>query len=631
MILTGYRSMLLSALMAAGGASAGAEAVVTRSSGEEVLVSLPRDYEGRLDIRAMSESGEYLRPMLYCDDGSAVGVRVEKITDREVRFLPAEALESVPGAEWRLEVPAGFLTYSPLTVEVAEMPYTEEELRALVIPGAWHKAGGEWTGLPMRTIHDDDGVDGKIPSCGATHLPDRNGYFTILYPLLTSLGLRGCVSAEGWRCGMTGTPPAPNDNARVMLRLQNEAGWEIQAHSMEVLGQTLNNWVVDSLGSPEALKVLAESGYAGDPQKCASVYDLRTGRQYFPSADHEGWIEAESREIKPYAADPATNRVVLYNPAHDVDYHWGEWFRLAGEFGFRSKAWVQHNAITSHAYARAINSYSPYGFSDMVPPYQYNLPPLRSTATRIMMEGQSAPGYKGEASDDNSWDAEQYEWYVDWIDRCVAERGWLVMGLHAYRRCWRNALPGALVSEGGDYPDEWVDPLAGMDFLEDPLTPPANLGISSWSEWHPCPGTRLDMLRALLAYALEKGMLNVGSTEGFELMGNRVAEGYYNGGVRIGMDRWHLLDDLETYPHFIVAPTGEASYFNPEENEAMSIPLFAGAEPGTSGTALRVRLDTPEYYDMTGMRIADPWSHTGIMIRVGHDGKREKLIRMRVD
>lgn len=505
----------------------------------------------------------------------------------------------------RVSIPAGYFEFIPHLEEVTEMPYPIDTLLDLRIPGYFHKAGDPWNGPALLTIHDDDGVDFKIPSSGAPGVPDRNGYFSILYPLLESLGIRGCLSAEGKRIGMTSEPPAINDNGRIMLRLQNERGWEVMSHSMEVLGEHLNNWVVDSLTSEYALRLLSSHEYMGNGAECPSVYDLQTQRQYFPAPGNEEWIEASAREIKPYAADPESGRVRMYVPSHDVDYHWGEWFRLADEFGFRSKVWVQHNAIGSHQYSSAVNGISPYGFCDMVPPDQYNLPPVRSTLTRLMMEGQSAPNYKGEGTDDNTWDDEQYEFFKYWIDRAVEHKGWLVMGLHAYRKCWRNYLPGSLVSEGGDYPDEWVDPLATMDFLNDPLTPPEALGISEWNEWYPCPGSRLDMLREILRYALDSGMINVTSTEGFDLMGNTLAEGYYNGGSRIGMDHMHLIDDREIYPHYVVGANGEESYYMPWHSDSISF-----------GFRIREPLRDPEDITVGVFRIknggrgenaTDPW------------------------
>lgn len=48
----------------------------------------------------------------------------------------------------------------------------------------------------MFSIHDDDGMDGMIPfSIPMEYV--KWGYFSILYPVLGSLGLRGYVSMEG--------------------------------------------------------------------------------------------------------------------------------------------------------------------------------------------------------------------------------------------------------------------------------------------------------------------------------------------------------------------------------------------------------------------------------------------------
>lgn len=537
-----------------------------------------------------------------------------KCTFRLPRFLS-------PG-EWQLYIPEGYFEVAPEMREVDRMPFSKEKLAALSVTGAWHKGGELWKGKPMFSIHDDDGVDGKIPSCGSANSSDRNGYFTILYPLLESLGLRGCISMEGWRAGFTSDPPVLNENGRISLRLQNERGWEVQAHSMEVLGQIANNWYVDSLDSEVADRILSEAVIKGKRAETTSVYDAETGRQYFPLADRSGWEEAEQKDIKPYAFDYLTRRALLYNPDHDVDYHWGEWFRIAESLGFKGNAWVQHNAISSHEYARVICRHSQKGFSDMFEPYQYNVPPLRSTLTRMMVEGQNAPGYIGEFSKDNTADSVQYKWFREYIDRCVDDGGWIVMGLHAYRRCWKNSLPGALVSEGGTYPDAWVDPLAGMNFLSDPLTPPAKLGISEWSEWYPCPGTRLDMLWRLLKYCKERGMENVTSSEGFERMGNRSMTGYYNGGVRIGCDNSLLQDDRSIYPHYMESRTGEESYYNPLITAPISAKIKVGSslpapEPYLSG------LDIPDeeggirrYYDMTGREVSPSDGNHGIYIEV---------------
>ena len=529
---------------------------------------------------------------------------------------------------WQLEIPEGLFEIRPEYIEVNQMPFSPDTLSSLTLAGAWHKAGGSWSSVPLFSIHDDDGVDGKIPSCGSAHIPDRNGYFTILYPLLQSLGVRGNVSMEGWRCGMTANPPRLNENGQIMLRLEKEAGWEMQAHSMEVLGDRNNNWLVDGIDSPLAQKILKEANGRGEGNTITSIYDDSTGVQYYPSADGTHWDSVSTpRKIKPYALEYPSGRPIMYIKEHDVDYHWGEWFRLAKEWGFKAQSWVQHNSITSHDYARLILQYGPNGFSDMVPPHQYNLPPLRSTATRMLLEGQSAPGYIGESSDDNTYDPKQYRWFCDYIDRCVADGGWMVLGLHAYRKCWKNSLPGALVSEGGDYPDEWVDPLAGMDYLHDDLaTPPARLGIKNWSEWYPCPGTRLDMVRDIILYCLEHGMENVTSSEGFERMGNRRAAGYFNDGVRCGYDRFMLRDDRDRYPHYLESATGEEFYYAPLCNERLTREFTITKPDIITGVTTTLYRGPVRYFDMWGREISGRDLRSGVYIRLDASGA-QKIVR----
>ncbi|MDE6273168.1 MAG: hypothetical protein K2M31_09215, partial [Muribaculaceae bacterium] len=551
--------------------------------------------------------------------------------DRSGRKVTLYLEGELTAGEWQLDIPEGLFEIQPEPIEVEEMPFSQEEMLALQPIGAWHKAGEEWTGRAMYSIHDDDGVDGKIPSCGSTHIPDRNGYFTILYPLLKSLGVRGNVSMEGWRCGMTTDPPAINDNGRIMYRLEKEAGWEMQGHSMEVLGDRNNNWLVDSLNSELSDKILLEAIGYGQANSTTSIYDMQTRKQYYPSDDRTQWIESDSLKIKPYAFDYYTKLPRLYIKEHCVAYHWGEWFRIAKEWGFKADAWVQHNGITSHDYAKEILKYAPFGFSDLNPPEHYNIPPMRSTATRLLVEGQSAPGYIGEMSDDNTYDHAQYKWFCDYIDRCKADKGWIILGLHAYRKCWKNYIPGALVSEGGDYPDEWVNPLEGMDYLNDPLdVPPARLGIRSWSEWYPCPGTRLNMLRDLILYCQINEMENVTSSEGFEHFGNRLMAGYFNKGYRCGYDRFILNDDRDTYPHYVQSATGEESYYRPLITDSVSHTFTIvdpSAEPDiTTGISTNLYRGPERYFDLLGNPIDRKNLKNGVYIKLSSEGFR-KIIR----
>lgn len=323
-----------------------------------------------------------------------------------------------------------------------------------------------------------------------------------------------------------------------------------------------------------------------------SVYDAVSCRQYMPADDRSCWVEAKPRMVKPYVGDFARRTPLFYDEAFDVDYHWGEWFRIARELGIEGNAWVGHNTITSHALTPKINAICPYGFADSS--VTCNVPPVMSTASRCLLEGQQLPGYKGESDDDNTYNASAMDFFRRQVDDACSRGGWIVFGLHAYRKVWKNSLPGALVSEGGSYPDEWVSPLAGIDPLKDPLSPPERLGIREWSEWHPCPGTRLYMLWELLRYARDKGMLNVLSSEGHRLIGNREAAGYFTGGVRIGQNEKNIAGTAPVYPHFIQSADGEISYYNPVSSPEITVSGFSADT--LSGMIV------PEIFSVGGMR-----------------------------
>lgn len=520
-----------------------------------------------LTIRAQSDfpvsltpaAGTLRGPVMTCgNDTLRLGIAPGAHANEYI-LVPESGFQE---GDWTLHIPEGLFTIEPDIEEVASMPYSQDVLSRLESVGFWHMAGMPWEGVPMFTIHDDDTIDGTIDSSNPSDWM-RGGYFSTLYPVLESLGLRGCLSMEGWRVGFTEDPPRLNENGNIAKMLQDDRGWEIQSHSMTARYQT-NSWVVDSIDSPLADRILRESTYAGlRSNNTTSVYDLKSGSNLRVNDKRDGWIEVTAPWIKPYLGDYATRRIVMYNPSFPIDYQWGEWFRVAESLGIRARAWVTPGPTSSHAIIPLINAVCPYGFESDGQTF-YNLPPLRSTATRLMMEGQAAPGYKGEMSTDNTADFTHFEFFKRQIDEAYDKGAWIVMGLHAYRPCWVNYIPGKLVSEGGGYPDAWVNPMASACPLKDgSLAPPPELGIRDWSEWRPCPGTRLEMLWALLRYARDRGMLNVTSSEAFEIMGNRVAEGYYIRGVQVGNDTGYGMPGTRNiYPHHIVGANGEEEYYN---------------------------------------------------------------------
>lgn len=474
------------------------------------------------------------------------------------------------GAGFRIQIPAGLIKAIPDFEEVEDIDIDEDLLSSLSVAGAWHKAGTEWSEPGMFSVIDDDSLDGQIKS--SKHNRYTYGYYSLLYPLLESLGLKGSLAVEGRKIGIDYEPPYLNDNGKTLVRLQDEKGWSLLCHSMDCLGEDYNNWIVDSLESPLAREILAAGPNKGISGKTVSVYDMKTRKQYWPDADNSGWEETPARYVKPYAGDYSTKKYTMYNPDYDIEWHWGEWKRRSEEFGFRPVGFVTHNSTSSHALVPDIRKVFPDGLSDIGWP-NINYPPMFSSGVRSGLEGQSMAGYDGNSTD-NTFNEKHYKKFCEQVDEAVEKGGWIVFNLHTYRDCWNNSLPGMLVSEGGTYPDEWVIPMKGMDSANDPLTPPAHLGIKDWSEWYPCPGTRLEMMWKVLKYAKEKGLKGVTCAEGFKIMGNRKSVGYYNGGNKFGMDRGAgLMDTEDIYPHYVVSATGEVSYFNPVVSEEYSVDI----------------------------------------------------------
>lgn len=532
------------------------------SVNKPIKLSLNSSFKGELCRSLPLIYNNFPTPYLFKDNDPTQIVKLEAVFDnsgRSCQFFPTSAITE--SGEWKMVIPKDFFELQPYYDESWGIRnYSDDELSELNVVGAWKCPGENWHHKGLFSIIDDDTIDGQISSSmtGA----ESYGYFSVLYPLLESLGLRGNTAMEGRRVGLSDNPPELNGNGNILKNLQDVKGWEIMAHSMECLGEIWNNWIVDSLDSTLANKLLSENEPNPNLALAVSVYDLHTKKQYHISSDGSGWIETAPRWIKPYAHHYDTLNPAMYNPDYDSQWAWGELAERADRLGIKVKSFVTHNVSSSHALVRDIQKYLKYGFSDLGEPY-FNIPPMLSSATRFAIEGTTLPGYKGQNDPDNTFNKEHYKIFTSRIDEAAQAGGWVAFNLHTYRKCWKNSLPGKLKSDGGSYPDEWVIPILETDVLDDQLNPPARLGIKTWKEWYPCPGTKLGMFHMLLKHAIDKGMINVTASEGFEIMGNPIQKGYYSAGIKIGSDFYGLQSTAMNYPHYIKGANGAVDYYNP--------------------------------------------------------------------
>lgn len=79
------------------------------------------------------------------------------------------------------------------------------------------------------------------------------------------------------------------------------------------------------------------------------------------------------------------------------------------------------------------------------------------------------------------------------------------------------------------------------------LKPNDSTGIESWSEWYPCPGTRLYQLWKLLKYAKDKGVSFLTISQNLDRMANKVEGGYFVRNYQNAFDKFdtdYYIEDL---------------------------------------------------------------------------------------
>ena len=444
---------------------------------------------------------------------------------------------------------------SPILLNVNEVDSitfltTNPNLDSYSLPARWYVEQ-----MPMFSLHDDDAIDIYIPSSKVTSAWMMGGYATLTYPLLQSLNLKGCISMEGQRVGFTDNIPCLNYNGQVIKHLQDHHGWEVMSHSMTARYVSAV-YAVDDINGSLANEILENARYAGvNSMLTTCVVDTIAGVNYIPNATCTAWQTLPFEYIRPYVMDYKTNHVIAYNRTYPVEYQWGRFMELSTKFGIDIHSGVMPATTGSHAIYPLIQPFLPNLFDQGTAPF-CNQPPLPSYVMRKSMEPSG-----GEQNPDNHYDSKTLNEWKALIDEAVRKKAWLVFYMHGYRPCWLNKIDDELVSRGGTYPDEWVHPILPEDDIMKAIdTPPARLGISSWSEWYPCPGTRLSMLYELLKYAISKGLLNVTSKEGFECMGNIYAVGYYNKNGQAGQNVYNIEGTKNNYPHHVLGIDGSEDY-----------------------------------------------------------------------
>ena len=391
------------------------------------------------------------------------------------------------------------------------------------------------------SIIDDDVIDNQIPSSSGrstVQYNNRGGYFSVLLPMMLSLGnkygknLCPGLACEGHRVGLT-VPYSPDDsytalnnNGLAVKWLHNVMGWNVFNHSMTAQ-LPMNTYFVDGINSELADTILAEGTYVGPLLfRNTIVLDRLTGKWYEVNSTKTAWVERTptKKYAMPFYQDYNT-REWYFNRDFDFDYSWGEWFKRADELGLPYEKVIVHNGGTSSVYMCAAGR--KYAYWSVRTSDAYNYPPIAATVNRT----SSAPGTSTGAMGYNVYHPKWVKDRKSIIDYCINNKKWVVFMSHfndqEYHRNYY--LDGKeYPDKDPDYPEEWIIPIKNAEILDiigsnehDYINhPPVRLGINSWSEWHPAPGTQLAAFYEVLDYALSKGVEFVSPMEGWNTHGN---------------------------------------------------------------------------------------------------------------
>lgn len=397
---------------------------------------------------------------------------------------------------------------------------------------------------PCISIIDDDTVDNQIPSSSGSSTPTTNagGYFSVLFPLILSLSAKYGkkysvgLACEGHRVGLTPFKSSSdeysslNENGQAVKWLHDNMGWNVFNHSMTAqLPYADRTFAVQSIDSEEADTILHNGYYASKYAfSNTMVLELSTGKWYEVNSSKTAWVERTP--TKKYAQmyyHDYNGGSWHFNRAFDFDYSWGEWFKRAEELGLPFEKLIVHNGSTTSAYSIAAGR--KYAYASIRTTGTYNYPPLKAAINRIDGDPSGNQG-DGQGLGYNVFDEVWFNGMKQRIDTCLADNSWVIIMTHTNdQEYFRNYYLSnkSYPNKDENYSSEWIIPLnhteiqAIINGQQDYVSnPPQRLGINSWSEWHPAPGTHLDALYQLLKYAIDNGVDLVSPWEEYLNRGN---------------------------------------------------------------------------------------------------------------
>lgn len=407
--------------------------------------------------------------------------------------------------------------------------------------------GVDYAPRPLISFTDDDSYDCQIPeSYNRQAGPDTPpsgwnattgvGFVSILYPFVKSINerykttLKGRASfgiaAEGQRIGLTALyndvdefNGSLNLGGRLLKGLVTRAGWDACCHSMTAR-YIANSYWVESLSDPlvAQIEAAAKTNFEPNDWRLSYIHCADTNIDYeFRSS---GWHVVSAHYVRPYLAKTlAADAPLFFNPRYSQKYQVEEWKIRAKMVGLPFTDCVISWG-TSPCRKFIIEDFKYFGNVFLSPGYQYcNAQPLNSSVLKRVAY---------HPANNNAWDDTKHAQLIAQVDACVNNNAWLVFMSHSYENVCKNCyLDGVDYGSRRDdnYPAEWIIPLKyeelkTMDENNYWENPPARLGISSWGEWYPCPGTTFDMLLDVVEYAIAQGVEFGSIADGIARFGN---------------------------------------------------------------------------------------------------------------
>ena len=534
------------------------------------------------------------------------------IEELEVKNLDANITDSIPNWLQPLINVAANNENNRLYVNDENYDFLKNHKDIIIINGIKKSV------RPTLLIHDDDTVDPQlptsyIPNATPSTEPDGTaggGYASLLLPVLIAFnkkfenqikGKAVCgLAAEGQRIGLTPLYSMEdtfsgdlNNNGQIVKKIVEKEGWEVMCHSMTA--RYINNsYLVNGIDSEFANSLLIDATYSGTNglgYSTTTCYDTVTNKNYKVKQDKAGWDECPLHYAKPYlAVSKASNSELVINPTYSVKYQVGTWFERAEISGisFLKSVGIRWGSSGSIWHTREAMKYADVMFdSDET----YNYIPIDTTIGRIHYHpSASRNGITEHTSYYNAYNQVDYELLINAVDEAFEKDGLVVLTSHVNTNACQNkywptsygfnyptntepSAEGMLDYYDANYPEEWYVPLKYAE-LQDMLTnenstywttPPQRLGIQSWADFYPCPGTTLAMLWDVLKYALNKGYYFGTSKEAIQDFGNKFAigicidqRGYYWGTTdnRLG----NIPEENKSY--FIAGADGSIRYYS---------------------------------------------------------------------